>query len=238
MTDPTGKIAPLVALVVGGALIGAGTGIILGATGGALSYALSHPGEDIWHSPGMANAILRGAASGGVAGAITGAIAPLLGPLAGTFWGAVGVGGALGGLGSGVGRIVDNLLNPCVEWYEGVPESVAVGIGGGMVLGGLGYGVRKLWLQRPRSIDPRKLVPNPNDTFSHPRPPEGASPARLHYHREYILQHGKIDTSQGRILVKPIPGGYQIENGHHRWWAAIQAGLKKVPIEILKEILE
>jgi RHS repeat-associated protein len=105
LTDPSGK---LIGLIIGGALVGAGIGAIIGGVTSGVFYALAHPGQDVWHSPGFWDAVSRGAASGAVAGAITGAVAPLLAPLAGTLPGAIGVGGLLGGLGGGVGQIVNN----------------------------------------------------------------------------------------------------------------------------------
>jgi hypothetical protein len=84
----------------------------------------------------------------------------------------------------------------------------------------------------PRNISPNKLSPNPNDPFSDPN--VGPSHDALHYHREYILQHG---TTDGPIYVQETAEGYQIIDGHHKWLAALQAGLEKVRIEVI-EFLE
>ncbi|MCP4544206.1 MAG: DUF2380 domain-containing protein, partial [Chloroflexi bacterium] len=84
-----------------------------------------------------------GLASGAVAGAVTGALGPLLLPAAGTFLGSIIVSAELGGLGGALGRITSNLLTPCTPWYDGVPETVAVSIVIGGVLGGAGYGIRQ-----------------------------------------------------------------------------------------------
>ncbi|MFC5402393.1 S8 family serine peptidase [Cohnella soli] len=50
--------------------------------------------------------------------------------------------------------------------------------------------------------------------------------------REYIHKNGTIESP---IKVRILDDGtMEIVDGHHRWWAAQQAGLKTVPIEVVK----
>ncbi|WP_445671486.1 ParB N-terminal domain-containing protein [Paenibacillus sp. FSL R7-0302] len=45
----------------------------------------------------------------------------------------------------------------------------------------------------------------------------------------------KNGTIQITILVRILDNGtMEIVGGHHRWWAAQQAGLKSVPIKVEK----
>ncbi|MCP4544346.1 MAG: hypothetical protein GY832_45120, partial [Chloroflexi bacterium] len=141
LTDPSGQ-NPLLIGALGGAAIGGAIGAVVGWTG----YVRANPGgrpEDYLASHDFWRAGRVGLASGAVAGAVTGALGPLLLPAAGTFLGSIIVSAELGGLGGALGRITSNLLTPCTPWYDGVPETVAVSIVIGGVLGGAGYGIRQ-----------------------------------------------------------------------------------------------
>lgn len=74
-----------------------------------------------------------------------------------------------------------------------------------------------------KKVDISKIKPNAYDEFSNPK--IGPSQSALSKHKKYISEHGKIDEP---ILVKNLGNGnYEIINGHHRWEAARQMGLKK-----------
>jgi RHS repeat-associated protein len=71
------------------------------------------------------------------------------------------------------------------------------------------------------------LRPNPMDEFVTVAP----SDRMIAKHLRYIIEHGTIESP---ILVDKLSDGtYQIINGHHRWAAAIRAGLKKIPVKFL-----
>ncbi|MCP4527456.1 MAG: RHS repeat-associated core domain-containing protein [Aestuariibacter sp.] len=146
LTDPSGQNPLLI-----GALAGAAIGGAIGAVAGWTGYVLANPGgrpEDYLASHDFWRAGRVGLASGAVAGAVTGALGPLLLPATGTLLGSIIVSAELGGLGGALGRITSNLLTPCTPWYDGVPETVAVSIVIGGVLGGAGYGIKQLLIQR------------------------------------------------------------------------------------------
>lgn len=88
------------------------------------------------------------------------------------------------------------------------------------------------WYNQNRIImvPTNKLRPNPLDEFSDPK--IGPSPERLSYHRNYILQHGTVEEP---LEVLDMGNYYEISGGHHRWLAAQQAGLEKVPVKILPQ---
>ena len=78
------------------------------------------------------------------------------------------------------------------------------------------------------SVD--KLVGNVKDEFMNPK--IGPSETALSKHINYIKQNGTIDEP---ILVKKLMDGtYEIQNGHHRWLAALKMGFKDIPVEVMK----
>ena len=88
-----------------------------------------------------------------------------------------------------------------------------------------------------RRMDPQKLHPNPTDEFCMP----GIGPSyriiseyeqKIREARDYGL---KLESVWGDpIMVEKIhPDGYMILNGHHRWAAALRAGLKKIPVTVI-----
>jgi RHS repeat-associated protein len=82
-------------------------------------------------------------------------------------------------------------------------------------------------LSQFKNVDPKSLIPNPADEFS----TIGPSDRILHAARETIKNTGNISS---RISVVKGPDGIlTIADGHHRWLAAIQMGLKKIPIHII-----
>ena len=91
-----------------------------------------------------------------------------------------------------------------------------------------------------RSVSCSKLHPNPNDEFCDPEIGPNYS-IISHYEGDYRRIR---EDMGGRLFINsavrdPIeverihPDGYMILNGHHRWAAAIRAGVKKVPIRIV-----
>ncbi len=134
LTDPTGKIAPI--------LIAIGIGALIGGIGGGLAYAISNPCENVWQSPGFWQAIGVGAFGGGVAGGV-GWVIPALLPTTG-FWGSVGVGALSGSAAGGAGQVAVNLLTGA-PLLQGVPESMLVGGFTGGIAGGVGWKIRQ-WI--------------------------------------------------------------------------------------------
>jgi len=81
-----------------------------------------------------------------------------------------------------------------------------------------------------RKLPIDKIKANPLDDFSDPK--VGPSFERLRQHRDYIHQHGTIIKP---IDVIKLEGGYyQIVDGHHRWLAAKQAGLKIISVRVIR----
>ncbi|WP_120461595.1 ParB/RepB/Spo0J family partition protein [Paenibacillus aceti] len=74
------------------------------------------------------------------------------------------------------------------------------------------------------------LVKNPKDEFDFYR--GNYNRDALRSAREYIKDHGTIKQPiDVRILED---GTFQIIDGHHRWWAAKQMGLKTVPVKVVE----
>lgn len=86
------------------------------------------------------------------------------------------------------------------------------------------------WFERifKREANVNELKANPLDEFSDPK--IGPIDTAI---SKYIKEINKIGKLSEPIEVqKLVDGGYEIVNGHHRWTAAIRAGLEHVPIRI------
>lgn len=84
-----------------------------------------------------------------------------------------------------------------------------------------------------------KLHPNPEDEFSDPSigPNYGIISGYVDMIvREHTLQPHSWD--EPLMVQKVRPDGYMILNGHHRWAAAIRAGMKRVPVSIVNPTQE
>lgn len=80
----------------------------------------------------------------------------------------------------------------------------------------------------------RRLHPNPEDEFCFPE--IGPNEEILGHYKERLFQmEGQPLQAFGvPITVEKIkPNGYMILNGHHRWAAAMQLNIHRVPIEIV-----
>jgi hypothetical protein len=196
LTDPSGRIAPI--------LIAAGVGAILGGGAGGAGYVMAHPGqrpEDYLQSGGFWRAVGVGALSGGVAGAVgfwVGGIA-----LGGGLGGAI-AGGVLSGAASGgAGQITANLLTPCANWYDNVAEATIFGGVIGGITGGVGYSIGRWTMPRANA------VPNAENAAS---PPLLAPPSIQRHHifpqtfRGWFAQRGididlyTVELSRGTHL--------------------------------------
>lgn len=83
-------------------------------------------------------------------------------------------------------------------------------------------------------INPKKLHPNPDDEFSM----EDIGPnwgIVSDYERTIVLRQKRDQElfDEPLIAVRLNSGGYMLLNGHHRWMAAINVRLKKVPVKIV-----
>ena len=91
-----------------------------------------------------------------------------------------------------------------------------------------------------RKVKCSKLHPNPNDEFCFPEvgPNEGIV---SEYSKAYRMLREDPDAAKflDSSIKEPLtvqkirPDGYMILNGHHRWWAACQAGIEKLPVKIV-----
>ena len=83
------------------------------------------------------------------------------------------------------------------------------------------------------------IHPNPDDEFSFPD--VGPSDRIMNdYMRKFCdqMSRGFKPLMEPLIVVKTHPRGFMLINGHHRWGAAIMAGVKKVPIKVVNMMLE
>ena len=72
-----------------------------------------------------------------------------------------------------------------------------------------------------------KIKINPEDPFNYAG--QNYNSQVLKNYRNYIAQHGTIPEP---IMVTKVGDSYMILDGHHRYWAATQMGLKEIPIRI------
>lgn len=83
------------------------------------------------------------------------------------------------------------------------------------------------------------LHPNPDDEFSFPD--VGPSYRIMSdYQRAYLdsMARGMKPAMEPLIVIRTHPSGFMLINGHHRWGAAMMAGVKKVPIKVVNMMLE
>ena len=83
------------------------------------------------------------------------------------------------------------------------------------------------------------LHPNPDDEFSFPD--VGPSYRIMSdYQRAYLdsMARGLKPAMEPLIVIRTHPSGFMLINGHHRWGAAMMAGVKKVPIKVVNMMLE
>jgi RHS repeat-associated protein len=209
LTDPSGKIAPL--------LIAAGVGAIIGGVASGVSYVLAHPCENYLQSGGFWRAVGVGALSGAAAGAVG-------------FWvGGLAIGAGLSGsiaqgiltgvAASSVGQVVTNLFMPGANWYDGLLEaSIFGGITGG-IAGGAGYGVRQ-WLANgidpiPSSTNPRGLRAAMGD------PPPGMTNPQAHHDLPWEFRNWFAEARRGLDVNDPNFGRW-VEGtppGQHQNWS-------------------
>ena len=101
---------------------------------------------------------------------------------------------------------------------------------------GVCYPVKAKLLERIfiRKTACENLHPNPEDEFSHPD--IGPSYKIIsEYEEQYreAAQRGLSVSGEPLIVEKLHPWGYLLLNGHHRWAAAMNVGIKKLPIRII-----
>ena len=79
-----------------------------------------------------------------------------------------------------------------------------------------------------------KLHPNPDDEFCMPKvgPNYGIISDYMRIFREE-RGHSRHYCEERLVVEKIRPDGYLILNGHHRWAAAMNCGVKKVPVKIV-----
>ena len=81
-----------------------------------------------------------------------------------------------------------------------------------------------------------KLHPNPDDEFSHPE--VGPNYRIISKYMALYKQYGSMKKPE-EILEEPLlvekvrPDGYMLLNGHHRWAAFWNLGVKMVPVSIV-----
>ena len=118
-----------------------------------------------------------------------------------------------------------DFLNQEVKQVKGVYYPVKAGL------------IRRFMI---RKMDCSRLHPNPDDEFCFPEiGPNMEIISR--YEKEYRKADGNFSTlelmgssaAEPLIIEKTAPEGYMILNGHHRWIAAMRAGIRKIRVEIV-----
>lgn len=118
---------------------------------------------------------------------------------------------------------IENVLKD-VEKYNGVRKITKAGL------------LERCFIKH---IHPAKLHPNPEDEFSQ----EAIGP-NMGIIGQYVEQ---IKLDEGRelpifaepvIVQKMLPDGYLLLNGHHRWFAALRMGVKRLTIQIVNLVSE
>lgn len=101
---------------------------------------------------------------------------------------------------------------------------------------GLSHPVKSSVISRIRAkkVDPKKLHPNPFDEFSMDN--IGPNWNIVGDYEKSIRQNIKkgVDIFEDPLTaVRLDKGGYMLLNGHHRWMAALNLRLKKIPIKLV-----
>ncbi len=88
-----------------------------------------------------------------------------------------------------------------------------------------------------RSVQMEKLHPNPDDEFCDPEVgPSYEIVKKYATDFTYRIARG-IEVEMEPLCVQKLSaGGYMILNGHHRWMAAKQVGIKKLPVQVVNMI--
>jgi RHS repeat-associated protein len=240
-SDPSGHFINL-GFAAGGVLIGGAVGAISSTVPqmvrniqqGNPLLAKIDPGEVAKNAAIGATVGAIGGLTFGVGLAAGAAIAGAAGVTAGSgSAAALGVAtvAAAGAASGQTSRITSNALHQRDLLEDvGRPEDMAIdallsvglfALGGGSFSNFMNTSVKS-----PGNVDPKTLMPNPEDTYI----TRGASDTKLEYHFQYVLRNGQIENPIG--VIKTPAGELQIYDGHHRWWAATRLGLKNVPIEI------
>lgn len=87
-----------------------------------------------------------------------------------------------------------------------------------------------------KMLSPEKLHPNPDDEFSHVDVGPNYSIINnytMQIRKALTNEEPPLDPDDPLIVEKMFPRGYMLLNGHHRWAAAKQMSLKKVPVEVV-----
>ena len=107
---------------------------------------------------------------------------------------------------------------------------------------GIAYPIKSSLLRRRvvRHAPCQKLHPNPGDEFCDPDiGPNGEIIQSYCQEIDVARRYAKRDVFSQPLMVERIhPDGYQLLNGHHRWAAAMNRSVRKVPIKIVNPTLE
>lgn len=87
------------------------------------------------------------------------------------------------------------------------------------------------------SLPIHMLHPNPEDEFCHLDVGPNYEIVRNYADQILIAQHqGNPLFEDSLVCMKISTGGYMLLNGHHRWLAAYQSGIKRLPVQIVNVI--
>ncbi|MCR5092865.1 MAG: ParB/RepB/Spo0J family partition protein [Lachnospiraceae bacterium] len=106
---------------------------------------------------------------------------------------------------------------------------------------GVSIPVRAGLLERllTRKMNCRSMLPNPDDEFCFPDigPNYGIISNYMKSIRKNV-SNGLNPFEEPVFVEKLSPKGYRLLNGHHRWAAALQLGIKRIPAKIVNLPLE
>jgi hypothetical protein len=114
---------------------------------------------------------------------------------------------------------------------------------------GIFHPVKASFLERllVKKVSCKKLHPNESDEFTFADiGPSYRIISEYEKNFRHLLSKGQRLDMEPLTIEKLYPHGYLLLNGHHRWAAAMRAGIKRVPVEIvnlaqesdIKKILE
>jgi len=110
---------------------------------------------------------------------------------------------------------IEKVLND-VEKYNGIRKTKKAGL------------IERCMI---KSCNPAHLHPNPNDEFSHSDiGPNFGIVGKYADTVRFSMDHDLIIFDEPLTVQKMEPDGYLLLNGHHRWFAALRMGVKKVHI--------
>ena len=121
---------------------------------------------------------------------------------------------------AGKGTNFDEFIASEIKKYRGVSIPVKSGL------------LRRALM---RKCSWKKMHPNPDDEFSMPEiGPNREIISRYEQQIRDVRAHAQHNFFSDRLIIQRMrPDGYMILNGHHRWAAAMRAGVATLPVKLV-----